>query len=1040
MLSTRAHSLAGFNNCQFMVHPILKFFGSALIFIFVAIPGSVWVRVCLIGISIIYAYIRYFTSALSLVGLLRRVLSLRNDLKKINHNQSIVPIALLSACYLTMMPVYAQSRPPQKNKAKAEKTHLDPSIRNLEGQLSFDQTTRAALDRSKKVGVLLAPTEEAGQIYRIEIIGAKKTEPDAVVLRLISKIGEEYDPVLVSEDIREIYKMGLFNKIEVSHNKLKSGAYELKYNLEEIPTIFQIKIAGNSALSEEEILESMTGLENYQGAKTSRLQANREKIRELYVAKGYFLARVSYELSQTSEHDIKKRESDGVDQDKTGSLEIDTAAVSAPDFVDLTFKIEENAKVKINRIYFSGNKRLDDDLIKALLRTHEEHALSILTDWGTFRKDFLEIDGLIIEKLLHDHGMLKAKVLAPVVELSPDKNFIEIGFRMIEGDQYSLGDVSVSGDKVEHSEVIYRLQKEAKPDEAVFWSDKLLGDIIQKKGDIFNKSLMGENILAIAERYRDEGYAYANVSPVPSFDEDDKLVHISIQIESGPRVRIERIDIEGNDKTVDEVIRRELTIIEGELYSSTGMRMSEQSVQRLGYFESVELSHKPGSTPDQMIVTIKVKEQSTGNIQVGAGYGTGGEGIVLRGQVSNQNLLGRGQTLSAQVNWSNYRRMFDIMFIEPYLTYVFDQPLSLAFTAYNRDIFLGEFSRSSTGGDLTFGYPVGGPWAHLSRKWRTKARPSLVNYVFDFESIWFYLTYTAERIEISDAKSDLRKWELFQGMPRYTTSLKPTIRLDQRDNRIFPSRGIYAEFRTEFANEYLGAIGMSKLENYIRSKKSSNRLSDGLAYLKAPADSNNFIRYGANFRVYHNLDEWFFLNGWVFKANIELGILNSLGQPLLFENYALGGQNSLRGYNYKSISPVERASALFPFDRRQDLRVGGNKQLYGSFELEFPIIKSLKIGGVLFFDYGNVYSHEDNFFYARGASSNAQRIKPSDPLRLYEWLGFYSSAGFGVRWQSPLGYLRFEWGIPLNRRPTNTPGLIEGDQPIGFEFNIGPSF
>ena len=160
----------------------------------------------------------------------------------------------------------------------------------------------------------------------------------------------------------------------------------------------------------------------------------------------------------------------------------------------------------------------------------------------------------------------------------------------------------------------------------------------------------------------------------------------------------------------------------------------------------------------------------------------------------------------------------------------------------------------------------------------------------------------------------------------------------------------------------------------------------------------------------------------------------------MFENYALGGVNTVRGYPYRSISPVERAGPLFPFDPRPDVRVGGNKQFYASLELEFPIIKALKISGVLFADFGNVYSSEDNFFYIGGRSKNAARIHPSDPLRLYEYLGIYSSLGFGVRWLSPLGYLRFEWGIPLNRRPAQTPGLSEKDPPILFEFNYGPSF
>lgn len=929
---------------------------------------------------------------------------------------------------------------PQK-KAEAKKVFIDPSFTALGGQLSFDEETQKALERGKRAGFLVAEKEVPGTVYSIEIVGAKKTEPDAVVLRLATKIGRRFSPVFVSEDISEIIKMGPFADVEVYHQILPSGAIAIRYQLVEIPTIFQIKIQGHDALSEDEIKESILGLENYHVARPARLYEFAEKIRDFYVSKGYYLATVDFETKSTSDADIKKREAEGLSEKAgSGAIEIETTQVLAPDFVDVIYKIRENHKVRINRISFSGNYHLDDDLLRANLRSQEEHLLSVVTDWGTFRKDFLEIDSLLIEKSLHDNGFLQAKILPPDVELSPDKSFININFRIIENDQYHLGKVSVDGDLVEHNEMVYRTKRDVSPDEPLFLATKLQGMVSQKEGDIFNKSLMGENVMAIAEKYKDDGYAYVNLSPIPQFDEENKIVNINVQIESGPRVTIERIDIEGNDKTKDEVIRRELALFEGDRYSSSLIRLSEQNVRRLGYFETLEVTNSPGSAHDKMVINIKVKDQSTGSIQAGAGYGTGGEGLLLRAQVSNQNLFGRGQTLTATVNWSNYRRMFDVAFVEPYLTYLFDQPLTFAFTAYNRDIFLGEFNRVATGGDVTLGYPLGGPFAKYSRKWKRDASSSMMPYVFDFEAISFLLTYTVERVEISGLTTPVRKWDLHENEPRYTTSLRPAIRLDQRDNRLFPSRGYFFEFRSEFASEYLGSRGLAHLENYIRGRVKSQGMKAGRSNLIPPADANNFLRFGTNFRFYHNLDDWFPLKGLVFKTNFELGLLNTLGKPLIFENYALGGSNTVRGYSYRSLSPTERAAALGPFDARRDVRIGGNKQLYGSFELEFPILKVLKLSGVLFFDFGNVFSHDDNLFYIGGKSKQASRVSPADPLGLYRLLGLYSSAGFGVRWLSPLGYLRFEWGFPLNPRPASAPGLTEKDPPVLFEFNIGPSF
>jgi outer membrane protein insertion porin family len=929
---------------------------------------------------------------------------------------------------------------PKKN--KQEKTHLDPALRNIEGSLSFDKKTKEALERSKTPGVILAEHEEPGKIYRIQIVGTKKVEPDAVILRLHSKIGEDYQPLLASVDLLEIRKMGFFNSdMKVIEVKRESGAIELIYYVIEIPTIFQIKTQGNKALSDEEIKESLAGLENYQGAKAASLQAAAQKIQDLYKSKGYFLAEVSYKITPTSEAEIKKRESEGFsEKTQAHATEIETAKVAAPDFVDVTFVINEHAKVKVTRIIFSGNKFLSDDELRENLRTHEEHLLSIVTDWGVFRQEYLDIDILIIEKLLHDKGFLKAKVLPPDVELSPDKSSISISYRMIEGPQYKLGEVSVTGDLLETDEGLYKLHQELKPKQTTFLDSEVLKVITQKEGMIFDKSKMAEDMQKIADMYRDKGYAYVDVTPIPNFDEEQRLVNISIQVMSGPQVRIERIDIEGNEKTKDEVIRGMLEIHEGDLYSNSLLTISRLNIERTGFFESVEFSNQPGSSPERMILVVKVKEQSTGGIQAGLGYGTGNEGLLVRLQISNQNLFGRGQSLSATVNWSGYRKMFDIMFTEPYLTYIFDNPLLFSISAYNRDVYMGEFNRLATGGEVTLGYPIGGPLSRYSRKWKTNAKPHVMPYIFDFDALWFYITYTAERVEISDTATDVRRFDLHQGVPRYTTSIKPAIRLDQRDNRISPTRGYYAEFSTEFATEYLGSKGLASLENHLRRRKSNPTLHDGRDFLKPSAQANNFIRYGANFRIYHNLDDWFWWKGFVFKAKFELGVLNTLGSPLAFENYMLGGMNTVRGYRYRSISPVERSGALVPFDARRDVAIGGNKEFLGSLELEFPLVKMLKLSGVLFFDFGNVWSHEDSFFFIGGKSANAARIKPTDPLGLYNAFGLYSGGGFGLRWVSPLGYLRFEWGIPLNRRPSNTPGLGEADRPIVFEFSMGSNF
>lgn len=951
---------------------------------------------------------------------------------------SVVQLTLLVILVGTS-PLFAASVTPPKKEKKATFDHAE-AIKNIQGTLSFDQATLDALKRSNDPAVLLAPQEEEDHIYRIEVMGLKKVEPSAIFLRLKTKIGDEFDRILLQEDVREIERMGFFRNIQVYVKRLASRAVVLRFMPVEIPTLFEVDFQGNRAFSTDEIKAELKGLEKFQGAVPETLEENRKRIEELYVNKGYYLADVTYAVEPTKPEKIKAQEKEDLDQKVAGTEEvIDTTKVIAPDFVTVTYTIKENPKIYIERVSFVGLKRLSEDKLREAIQSKEKHWLSVLSAWGTFKEQFLEVDPLIAESILHDHGFMRAQVFTPAYTLSADKSRISIQYRFKEGPVYRLGNVSISGDLIETSRQIYKLQKEKDPDTVWFLEKNLLSEF-PKPGLVFKKTELQESVSRISESYKDKGYAYVNVALDPIFNDDDHIIDVHVGVESGPKVYIERVEIAGNDKTKDEVIRRELKLDEGDLYSSSLYRLSEQSVNRLGFFETVEFSNRPGSSPDRMIITIKVVEKSTGTVQAGAAYGTGGEGIILRGQVANYNLFGRGQTVMANVNWSSYRKMFDVSFIEPYLTYLADNPLSFAFTAYNRSLFFGEFDRLSTGGDVTCGYPIGGRLTKYSRRWQRDASAKMAPYVLDFDSLWFSLTYTAERVKITDATTEALNYALFQGAPRYTTSIRPTITLDQRDNRLNPTRGYFAEFKVELASGYFGGKGFAHLEDSMMSNRKTRGLNDGLNYLKPKADANSFARYSSIARFYHNLDDWSLLKGLVFKTNFELGFLNDFGQPLLFENYSLGGMGSVRGYYYRSLSPTERAYTRFPFDPRTDLKVGGNKQVFGSMELEFPIIKLIKLKGVLFFDYGNVFSHQDNLFHFGKKSPQASKIRPADPLKLYSMLGLYSSVGFGVRWDSPMGMLRFEWGFPLVRRPAGTPGMMGGDDALGFEFNIGPSF
>ena len=238
---------------------------------------------------------------------------------------------------------------------------------------------------------------------------------------------------------------------------------------------------------------------------------------------------------------------------------------------------------------------------------------------------------------------------------------------------------------------------------------ELLKKVTLKEGDWFSSARLRESINAVGEVYKDEGYAYANVVPNTRVDESTKTVSLTVDIDKGEKVRIGRIQILGNDRTRDKVIRRELRIYEGEYYSSSGLKRSERLVNRLGYFEpgGVAFRTMRGSAPNTMDIVIEVKEKSTGTFQVGAGFSTL-ENFVAQAQISQNNLFGRGQSLSLQATLSSIRSIDNLRFA---VDYFLDSRVRFATNVYRFETNYENFARTSLGGDVTLGYPLGDDWS-----------------------------------------------------------------------------------------------------------------------------------------------------------------------------------------------------------------------------------------------------------------------------------------------------------------------------------------
>ncbi len=758
-----------------------------------------------------------------------------------------------------------------------------------------------------------APEAQGDRIAEIRVEGNRRVEAAAVLRALTQQRGDVFDPDKTTEDIQALWRLGYFSDVQLLVQRAPQGLVYV-VRVRERPTIREVKIEGLSELSQDDFKETLD-LKPNAVIDVEAIRRNEQKIQQKYVDKGFFLAEVTHRLDPVP----------GFNQ------------------VDVVFVVREHAKVRVREIRFIGNENVSADTLRDAMATKEATFLSFITGEGTYREELFQRDLGMLQAVYWDRGFINVRVDRPVVTISADKKDIFISLRVEEGEQYAIGEIDFAGDLIVEKERLHAL-------------------MTSEAGELFNRSKLSRDIVALTDLYYDDGYAYSNIDPITNIHADEKTVDLTFNIQKGRQVTIERIEITGNAKTRDTVIRRQLRVYEGDLFNGTGLRRSQERVTALGFFETVEVTHKPGSADDRIVVNVEVKEKPTGTFQVGLGF-SNVENFVLTGQIQQQNFLGWGQAVSASVQWSSLRQFIQLSFFDPYFLdseYIFSTDLYRVQADY-----LG-FIRNSTGGNVNLG-------RHL------------------WEDVMLNLTYTLEFVDVEPTRDNEQIPLANQFRSGRTSSLRLSGTWDRRDNRLFPSKGWLIFGSVEYAPEQLGGTFL-------------------------------FTRYTAYARRYIQLPF-----GFVFKTNATVGYVQQLdpSRPLpISELYFVGGINTVRGYYLRSLTPTARVgTGTRPDAAIREFPIGGDKQFILNTELEFPIFEKVGIRGVVFYDAGNAWGLNERFF---------QDTQDRVPL------GLFHSVGFGFRWFSPIGPLRFEWGIPLTRRAETPQG--GPDQPVLFEFTIGNFF
>ncbi|NOX25443.1 MAG: outer membrane protein assembly factor BamA [Deltaproteobacteria bacterium] len=635
---------------------------------------------------------------------------------------------------------------------------------------------------------IIAFTNRNAIIAKITISGNKKIDSGAIMQKIKLRSGDKYDPALVKEAIKDVYKMGYFNNITVSSSPTERGRH-LDFKVQEKSVIGAISISGESEISEDDIRDVIK-LSPNNIIRNKDVRASIEGIKKLYKDKSYFNSRVTAKIEPP----------------KSGK-------------VNVNFHIKEGKKVYIEDISFTGNKAFKARKLKKIMQTAEKGWFSWFTNSGILNHDIVEQDSARLAAFYHNHGYVDAKVGKPRV--SKKHGGIYVNFAIFEGPRYKVGSVDISGDLIESKTALLALTK-------------------LHKSKYFNRRLLRDDVLKITDRYAEKGYAFAEANPITDKDMANKRINVNIRINKKSLVHINRISIKGNSRTRDKVIRRQMLVKEGGIFNATALKASKQHLERLDYFEHVDVMPQPTADTNKMNILVNVKEKATGNFSIGAGYSSV-DSFMFMTEVSQNNFLGKGQRVALKANISSNSNEYDFSFTEPHLA---DSDLLFGFNFYNWSRDYDDYTKKSKGVGLRLGHPVWNTW-YLSGA-----------YSFD-DTILTNVSATASQT-ILDSMAI-----------RYTSSIKIGLSKDTRNNPINPTSGVIYSITVKYAGGPLGGDSdFTKFEGTTSY------------YYPLPGDT-----------TLHNKLSF----GWAFA--------NSSNKLPVFEKFYLGGINTIRGFKAAQISP-----------------------------------------------------------------------------------------------------------------------------------------
>jgi outer membrane protein insertion porin family len=716
------------------------------------------------------------------------------------------------------------------------------------------------------------------QIRELVVEGNRRVQEAVILGRVKAAIGDAFSPAQLSEDLRAIFALGFFDDVRMRVEDFEGGV-KVTFVVIERPFVRDVSFVGNVAVATADLLEKIT-LRLGSVYNPVDVQRAVEALTSHYEDEGYFEVQITPEVEHFADGDVR-----------------------------VVFSVAEGRRMTIDRIVIEGNQGLTDRQIKGALATRERQYFVLR---GTVQRERLDEDVERILALYNDNGYIQARVESHDVSVDRERARVTVRFTVVEGPQYRVGAVTFSGvTLLPESELRRQLQF--------------------KEGDVFSRTSLREGVRAIADLYGTIGRASADV--VPRTSTEGNRLHVLLEVTEGPEVYIERINISGNTRSEEKILRREIPMVEGDRFTLRKLQTTRQRLINLGYFETVNVSTQPGSDLSRIIVNVDVTERPTGLFSIGGGFSSV-DSFIGTVDLSQNNFLGRGWQATLRLRLGTRSQLGVLSFTEPWL---FDRPLSAGFDIYSLRRDFAEYDYETTGLGLRLSHPFAEYW-----RW--------------------HLGYRISADRISDLAASATPALREEAGRRLTSLVSGGLTRDSRDNVLTPTRGGQTSIGVD-------AAGLGGDTRFVKS-----------------------IAFTTYFRPI-----WL---GHIISGRLEGGYgFGWGGEELpLFERFYLGGPNSVRSFRNRRLSPVDEAGN----------RVGGSSEILANVEYIVPLPFNMRAAA--FFDIGNAYGFGT----------------PFDITDTRE------AAGLGLRWMSPFGPIRLDYGVNLDRR--------EGEGFGAFHFSVGSPF